>query len=125
MSCDLHVCAPPRVNRYGLSEGNPSEKGPYATRLLHRYRCWHVLTASHPGIRIDAQCALDYVLSHPFLSKTPIVSPNHSIIIIQAAHGESRMTEPDVTLRYCTVSQLGEQLQLTSQAVIRMRYVIP
>ncbi|KAI1792214.1 alpha/beta-hydrolase [Ganoderma leucocontextum] len=42
---------------YGLSEGNPSEK----------------------GIRIDAQCALDHVLSDPFLSRTPIILYGQSI----------------------------------------------
>ncbi|RDX49406.1 alpha/beta-hydrolase [Lentinus brumalis] len=42
---------------YGLSEGNPSEK----------------------GIRIDAQCALDHVLSHEYLSQTPIILYGQSI----------------------------------------------
>ncbi|TDL20367.1 alpha/beta-hydrolase [Rickenella mellea] len=42
---------------YGLSEGSPSEK----------------------GIRIDAQTVLDYVTSHPILSRTPIVLYGQSI----------------------------------------------
>ncbi|RPD56558.1 alpha/beta-hydrolase [Lentinus tigrinus ALCF2SS1-7] len=42
---------------YGLSEGNPSEK----------------------GIRIDAQCALDHVLSHEYLSQTPVILYGQSI----------------------------------------------
>ncbi|KAI0666428.1 alpha/beta-hydrolase [Trametes maxima] len=42
---------------YGLSEGHPSEK----------------------GIRIDAQCALDHVLAHPYLSRTPVVLYGQSI----------------------------------------------
>ncbi|KAL1939240.1 hypothetical protein VTO73DRAFT_10043 [Trametes versicolor] len=42
---------------YGLSEGSPSEK----------------------GIRIDAQTALDHVLAHPSLSKTPIILYGQSI----------------------------------------------
>ncbi|KAH9916739.1 alpha/beta-hydrolase [Epithele typhae] len=42
---------------YGLSEGNPSEK----------------------GIRIDAQCALDHILHHPQLSRTPIFLYGQSI----------------------------------------------
>ncbi|EJD54488.1 alpha/beta-hydrolase, partial [Auricularia subglabra TFB-10046 SS5] len=42
---------------YGFSEGRPSEK----------------------GIRIDAQTALDYILSHPVLSKTKIIIYGQSI----------------------------------------------
>ncbi|OBZ78246.1 Protein bem46 [Grifola frondosa] len=42
---------------YGMSEGNPSEK----------------------GIRIDAQCALDHVLTHPYLSHTPIILYGQSL----------------------------------------------
>ncbi|KAI0635394.1 alpha/beta-hydrolase [Trametes polyzona] len=42
---------------YGRSEGSPSEK----------------------GICIDAQCALDYVLQHPYLSKTPVILYGQSI----------------------------------------------
>ncbi|KAI0354055.1 alpha/beta-hydrolase [Trametes cingulata] len=42
---------------YGRSEGNPSEK----------------------GIRMDAQCALDHVLAHPYLSKTPVILYGQSI----------------------------------------------
>ncbi|KAI0644041.1 alpha/beta-hydrolase [Trametes meyenii] len=42
---------------YGHSNGHPSEK----------------------GIRIDAQCALDYVLAHPYLSKTPVVLYGQSL----------------------------------------------
>ncbi|KAH9896509.1 alpha/beta-hydrolase [Cubamyces lactineus] len=52
---------------YGRSEGSPSEK----------------------GIRIDAQCALDHILSHPYLSKTPIILYGQSIggaVAIDLAH---------------------------------------
>ncbi|KAI8973132.1 alpha/beta-hydrolase [Trametes punicea] len=42
---------------YGRSEGTPSEK----------------------GIRMDAQCALDHVLGHAYLSKTPIILYGQSI----------------------------------------------
>ncbi|KAI0777406.1 alpha/beta-hydrolase [Trametes elegans] len=42
---------------YGLSEGSPSEK----------------------GICIDAQCALDHILAHPTLSRTPILVYGQSI----------------------------------------------
>ncbi|KAH9855490.1 alpha/beta-hydrolase [Lenzites betulinus] len=42
---------------YGLSEGNPSEK----------------------GLRLDAQCALDHVLAHSYLSRTPIILYGQSI----------------------------------------------
>ncbi|KAI0338313.1 alpha/beta-hydrolase [Trametopsis cervina] len=42
---------------YGLSEGSPSEK----------------------GIMMDAQAGLDYLLSHPALSKTPIILYGQSI----------------------------------------------
>ncbi|KAI0328749.1 alpha/beta-hydrolase [Cubamyces sp. BRFM 1775] len=52
---------------YGLSEGSPSEK----------------------GIRIDAQCALDYILAHSYLSKTPIILYGQSIggaVAIDLAH---------------------------------------
>jgi len=42
---------------YGLSEGSPSEK----------------------GLRIDAQTALDYVTSHPALSRSPVILYGQSI----------------------------------------------
>ncbi|GJE92320.1 alpha/beta hydrolase [Phanerochaete sordida] len=42
---------------YGLSEGSPSER----------------------GIKMDAQAGLDYILSHPALSKTPIILYGQSI----------------------------------------------
>ncbi|KAI0367264.1 alpha/beta-hydrolase [Pilatotrama ljubarskyi] len=42
---------------YGRSEGRPSEK----------------------GIRMDAQCALDHVLAHPYLSKTPVILYGQSL----------------------------------------------
>lgn len=42
---------------YGLSEGSPSEK----------------------GIKMDAQAGLDYIASHPVLSKTPVILYGQSI----------------------------------------------
>jgi fermentation-respiration switch protein FrsA (DUF1100 family) len=45
------------ANRYGHSEGSPSES----------------------GIRIDAQTALDYLTSHPYLKKTPVILYGQSI----------------------------------------------
>ena len=59
-----------RTDSYGLSEGNPSEKGTFVRRYVHM----DALIDSPSGIRMDAQCALDYVLSHEYLSKTKIVS---------------------------------------------------
>ncbi|KAI0726102.1 Alpha/Beta hydrolase protein [Fomitopsis betulina] len=42
---------------YGLSEGHPSEK----------------------GLRMDAQCALDFIRTHPCLSKSPIILYGQSL----------------------------------------------
>ncbi|KAI0655022.1 alpha/beta-hydrolase [Cubamyces menziesii] len=59
---------------YGRSEGSPSEKGMHQIGLR---------------IRIDAQCALDYIQSHSILSKTPIILYGQSIggaVAIDLAH---------------------------------------
>lgn len=53
---------------YGLSEGSPSEK----------------------GIRMDAQTSLDYITSHPYLSKTRIVS----LVFVQIlGHGDDHLDQ--------------------------------
>ncbi|CCM01261.1 uncharacterized protein FIBRA_03310 [Fibroporia radiculosa] len=54
MRCNVFMLS---YRGYGRSEGSPSEK----------------------GIQIDAQCALDYVSSHPALSSSPIVLYGQSI----------------------------------------------
>ena len=69
------------VHLTSLSEGNPSEEGSCIRvrcaaieQKWWRARCSSlsvILTALLSGIRIDAQCALDYVLSHQYLSQTP------------------------------------------------------
>jgi abhydrolase domain-containing protein 13 len=59
-----------RADRYGHSEGSPSETGesPFSTYFLL------LLIASHfTGLRIDAQTALNYVTSHPSLQNSPVV----------------------------------------------------
>jgi len=53
---------------YGLSEGSPSET----------------------GLSIDAQTALDYVTSHPYLQKTPLILYGQSIGGAVAIHLASR-----------------------------------
>ncbi|KAK7450138.1 bem46 protein, variant [Stygiomarasmius scandens] len=54
MGCDVFLVS---YRGYGHSEGRPSEK----------------------GLRRDAQAALDYVLTHPDLSKKPIIIHGHSL----------------------------------------------
>lgn len=56
--------------RYGLSEGSPSEKG-----MQYEPTYVTALNLESSGIKIDAQTGLEYISSHPVLSRTAIVRP--------------------------------------------------
>lgn len=55
---------------YGLSEGSPSEKGASCSSGIIRLA---LTEFRNPGLRIDAQTALDHITNHESLSRSPVV----------------------------------------------------
>ncbi|KAI0084665.1 Alpha/Beta hydrolase protein [Irpex rosettiformis] len=63
---------------YGLSEGAPSEKGEF--RMITSNLDSHSYNSSiNLGIKMDAQAGLDFIRSHPVLSKTSVILYGQSI----------------------------------------------
>jgi hypothetical protein len=98
-------------NRYGRSEGSPSEKG----HIRSRQWLQTCLTDSSLGLCMDAQTALDYLISHPILSRTQIVS-----VTSLSARG----WEQSPITRFSTVNQSVVLSPLISRATIQAKWGI-
>ncbi|GAA93668.1 uncharacterized protein L969DRAFT_96692 [Mixia osmundae IAM 14324] len=96
----------PTVLMYHANAGNMGHRLPIASVFYKKFRCNVMLlsyrgygkstgTPQEKGMRLDAQTALDYILSDPKLEKTPIILYGQSIggavAIATAANNERRL----------------------------------